>query len=193
MKAKKVLEILGIHRVTLCRYVKEGRIRAKKLPNTTYDYNDDDVYKMAGLENKRHFVIYSRVSTHKQKNDLENQTNAIKSFMSAKGIKTNKVYTDIKSGMTLDRKGFMELLADVQANKIDTVFITYKDRLARLSYELVVKLFDKHNVRIETIYNDKKTDEQELFEDLMQIIHGFSMKMYSKRRLAKKLIGESNE
>jgi predicted site-specific integrase-resolvase len=77
--------------------------------------------------------------------------------------------------------------------KIDTVYITYKDRLARLSYELAEKLFDKHNVRIKTIYNDTKTDEQELFEDLMSVIHSFSMKMYSKRRLAKKLLEESNK
>lgn len=33
--------------------------------------------------------------------------------------------------------------------------------------------------------------EQELFEDIMQTIHSFSMKMYSKRRIAKKLLLES--
>ena len=65
---------------------------------------------------------------------------------------------------------------------------------AVLSYELVVKLFNKHNnVRIHIINETKKSDEQELFEDLMQVIHGFSMKMYSKRRFAKKLMGEDNE
>jgi len=108
--------------------------------------------------------------------------------MSAKGIVVDDVYSDIASGMNLDRKSFMKLLSDIQDNKIDTVYITYKDRLARLSYELVERLFDNNNVRIKTIYNDNKTDEEELFEDLMQIIRSFSMKMYSKRRLAKKLL-----
>lgn len=188
MKAREVFKILKISRVTLYKYVKEGKIRVKKLPNKTYNYNDDDVYNLAGIDNKRWDVIYARVSTSKQKNDLENQINNIKSYMSAKGIVVDDVYSDIASGMNLDRKSFMKLLSDIQDNKIDTVYITYKDRLARLSYELVERLFDNNNVRIKTIYNNNKTDEEELFEDLMQIIHSFSMKMYSRRRLAKKLL-----
>ena len=188
MKAREVFKILKISRVTLYKYVKEGKIRVKKLPNKTYNYNDDDVYNLAGIDNKRWNVIYARVSTSKQKNDLENQINNIKSYMSAKGIVVDDVYSDIASGMNLDRKSFMKLLSDIQDNKIDTVYITYKDKLARLSYELVERLFENNNVRIKTIYNDNKTDEEELFEDLMQIIHSFSMKMYSKRRLAKKLL-----
>lgn len=193
MKAKEVFKILGISRVTLWKYVKDGKIKAKRLPNGYFDYNEDSVYFLAGLEHKRFNIVYARVSTHKQKVDLENQIESIKSYMSAKGIKVDMVFSDIKSGMTLDRKGFIEMLELIQSNKVDTVFITYKDRLARLSYELVTKLFTNNNVRIETIYNDKKRDEQELFEDFMQTIHSFSMKMYSKRRLAKKILGKKDE
>lgn len=67
-----------------------------------------------------------------------------------------------------------------------------KDRLARLSYELVTKLFNDYGTKIEIINNcESKSLEQELFEDIMQTIHAFSMKMYSKRRIAKKLLIES--
>lgn len=48
MKAKQALEILQVHRNTLCRYVREGKIRVTKLPNNLYDYNDDDVYVFIG-------------------------------------------------------------------------------------------------------------------------------------------------
>lgn len=94
--------------------------------------------------------------------------------------------------MSLDRKGFMELLSDVMDYKIKSVYISYKDRLARLSYELVTKLFNDYGTTIEIINNcESKSLEQELFEDIMQTIHSFSMKMYSKRRIAKKLMVES--
>ena len=192
MKSKEVLRLLQISRVTLTRYVKSGRVRVKKLPNGYYDYNEDDVYKLIGKEYSRKNVIYARVSTNKQKNDLQNQIDNIRQFMSANGIVVDEVYSDIASGMNLDRKGFLKLLEDIEDNKIAKVYITYKDRLARLSYELVERLFSKHNVEIKTIYNDTKTDEQELFEDLMSVIHSFSMKMYSKRRLAKRLLGEKD-
>jgi len=192
LKSKEVLRLLQISRVTLTRYVKSGRVRVKKLPNGYYDYNEDDVYKLIGKEYSRKNVIYARVSTNKQKNDLQNQIDNIRQFMSANGIVVDEVYSDIASGMNLDRKGFLKLLEDIEDNKIAKVYITYKDRLARLSYELVERLFSKHNVEIKTIYNDTKTDEQELFEDLMSVIHSFSMKMYSKRRLAKRLLGEKD-
>ena len=49
MKAKEVLKILKITRPTLTSYVKNGKIRAVLQPNNFYDYNEDDVLKLAGL------------------------------------------------------------------------------------------------------------------------------------------------
>ena len=193
MKSNEVLKLLKISRVTLCKYVKNGKIRVEKEPNGYYKYNDEDVYKILGKgDDGRLNVIYARVSTVKQKQDLENQIANNIAYLNSQGIKVDKIYSDIKSGMSLDRKGFMELLSDVMDYKIKSVYISYKDRLARLSYELVTKLFNDHGTTIEIINNcESKSLEQELFEDIMQTIHSFSMKMYSKRRIAKKLMVES--
>ncbi|MFP6097238.1 IS607 family transposase [Helicobacter pylori] len=192
MKSKEVLKILKISRVTLWKYVKSGKIRVKQEPNGYYIYNDSDVYSLAGIEDGRLNVVYARVSTQKQKQDLQNQIENCISFINAKGISVDNVYSDIKSGMSLDRKGFMELLNAVMAFKIKAVYISYKDRLARLSYELVEKLFSDYGTKIVIINQCESISlEQELFEDIMQTIHSFSMKMYSKRRIAKKLLLES--
>ncbi len=192
MKSKEVLKILKISRVALWKYVKSGKIRVKQEPNGYYIYNDSDVYSLAGIEDGRLNVVYARVSTQKQKQDLQNQIENCISFINAKGISVDNVYSDIKSGMSLDRKGFMELLNAVMAFKIKAVYISYKDRLTRLSYELVEKLFSDYGTKIVIINQCESISlEQELFEDIMQTIHSFSMKMYSKRRIAKKLLLES--
>lgn len=193
MKSNEVLKLLKISRVTLCKYVKNGKIRVEKEPNGYYKYNDEDVYKILGKgDDGRLNVIYARVSTAKQKQDLENQIANNIAYLNSQGIKVDKIYSDIKSGMSLDRKGFMELLSDVMDYKIKSVYISYKDRLARLSHELVTKLFNDYGTTIEIINNCESISlEQELFEDIMQTIHSFSMKMYSKRRIAKKLMVES--
>ncbi len=192
MKSKEVLKILKISRVTLWKYVKSGKIRVKQEPNGYYIYNDSDVYSLAGIEDGRLNVVYARVSTQKQKQDLQNQIENCISFINAKGISVDSIYSDIKSGMSLDRKGFIELLNAVMAFKIKAVYISYKDRLARLSYELVEKLFSDYGTKIVIINQCESISlEQELFEDIMQTIHSFSMKMYSKRRIAKKLLLES--
>lgn len=194
MKAKEVLSLLGISRVTLCRYVKLGKIKTGLLPNGTYDYDRADVYKLKGLSAKRKSVIYARVSTAKQKSDLSNQIENISSFMNAKGIGVDEIYSDIASGMNLDRKDFDRLLSAVMTNEIDEVYISYKDRLARLDFELVERLFHKYGTRIVVINaSENKTAEEELFEDLISVINSFSMKADSKRRLANKLLGEKDD
>ena len=193
MKSKEVLSTLGISRVTLCRYVKLGKIRVIELPNGYYDYNKEDVYKLKGLDVKRKKVVYARVSTSKQKTDLENQIENITAYANKNGYGIDEVYSDIASGMNLDRKSFTKLLSAVMANEIDEVFISYKDRLARLDFDLVSRLFSQYGTRITVINsNENKSAEEELFADLMSIIHSFSMKAYSKRRLAKKLLGEED-
>lgn len=193
MKSKEVLSMLGISRVTLCRYVKLGKIRTVELPNGYYSYNKEDVYRLKGLDVKRKKVVYARVSTSKQKKDLENQIEVITAYANKNGYGIDAVYSDIASGMNLDRKGFSNLLTAVMNDDIDEVFISYKDRLARLDFDLVSRLFNQYGTRITVINsNENKSAEEELFEDLMSVIHSFSMKAYSKRRLAKKLLGEEN-
>jgi predicted site-specific integrase-resolvase len=77
MNVRLALELLGRNRRTLSRYVKEGKIRAIRLPNRTLNYNEDDVYSMTGKSKVRMNVIYARVSTYKQKKDLQNQIDNI--------------------------------------------------------------------------------------------------------------------
>ena len=73
MKAKEVLNLLRISRNTLTRYVSNGTIRIEVQPNKYYNYNEEDVYRILNKDIKRKVVIYARVSTSKQKKDLENQ------------------------------------------------------------------------------------------------------------------------
>jgi len=194
MKSNEVLSMLGISRVTLCRYVKLGKIRVVELPNGYYSYNKEDVYKLKGLDVKRKKVIYARVSTSKQKKDLENQIETITAYVNKNGYGIDEVYSDIASGMSLDRKGFIKLLSAVMANEVDEVFISYKDRLTHLDFDLVTRLFAQYGTRITVINsNENKSAKEELLEDLMSVIHSFSMKAYSRRRLAKKLLEGKDE
>lgn len=82
-----------------------------------------------------------------------------------------------------ERKGFNELLDAVLSNEVNTVIIENKDRLCRFGYDLLETVFKKHGTRIIVTSNsDSKTYEQELTDDLISIIHHYSMKSYSHRR-----------
>lgn len=187
MKCRDVLRLLKITRQTLCKYVKNQRIRVETLPNGQYDYNKDDVYRLINRGDERMNVLYARVSSSCQKNDLLNQIETLESFCHKNEVKIGKIYKDVCSGMKLERKDFQTLLDDVTAYKVNKIFVTYKDRLSRISFDTFKSLFEKYGTEI-IVLNDidnPKEMEKEVFEEIISLLHCFSMKMYSSRRRKK--------
>ena len=91
MKSKEVLNLLRISRKTLHVYAHNGKIRYTVLPNKSYDYNGEDVYKLLNKDVKRKTVLYARVSTSKQKKDLENQIEQLKQWCFMNGFTINAI------------------------------------------------------------------------------------------------------
>ena len=192
MKAKEVLKILNITRPTLCKYVKQGFIKATRLPTGLYEYDDDSVYSFIGCKKEKHntkIVSYSRVSTQNQKEQLKEQTSRIYESCIARGIELDYQYEDIKSGMSFDRIGFQNLCEEIIGGNIELLIIENKDRLMRFGYDIFEGFFRYFGTKI-LVLNDtisNKSYEQELTEDLISIIHYFSMKSYSHRRKLNKI------
>ena len=184
MRSKEVRKILGVTARTLTNYVNNGTLHPIKVNSRHYDYDPDEVYGLIKQYKPKYNLTYSRVSLPKQKNDLESQTKRLYEFAIANGIQIEKQITDIKSGMTFnERKGFNELLDAVLSNEVNTVIIENKDRLCRFGYDLLETVFKKHGTRIIVTSNsENKSYEQELTDDLISIIHHYSMKSYSHRR-----------
>jgi len=198
MKAKEVKSILNITQQTLHNYIKEGKISFVKINKYHYNYNDNDVYKLIGLSNikkSKYNVTYSRVSLSKQKDDLTRQTERLYNYCMSNGISIEKQYEDIKSGMNFsERKSFNDLLTEVIKGNVDSVIVENKDRLARFGFDLIEAFFKFFDTKIIVVNNvDNKSYENELTEDLISIIHYFSMKSYSNRRKLNKFKKELEE
>lgn len=192
MRCKEVLELLKVHRVTLNKYVREGKIRVTELANGRYEYNNDDVYAFIGKRVEKHgtkIISYSRVSTQNQKDQLKEQTKRIYDSCIARGIVLDEQFEDIGSGMSSDRKNFDKLCQMIFHGDVDTVVLENKDRLVRFGFDMLEKFFKYFGTNI-LVLNDKlenKTYEQELTGDLISVIHYFTMKSYSHRRKLNKL------
>lgn len=198
MKSKDVLRLLGITRVTLSKYVKEGTIGVTTLPNGRYDYDEKDVYRFLNKDCNREIVIYARVSTKKQKLDLDNQINMLKQFCFSNGYRISAIYSDIGSGVSFDnRTDFFKMLDDVISGKVEKVVITYKDRLSRIGFDLFKHLFLRFNTEIVVMseIGSTKLDSEEIFEEIISLLHCYSMKMDSKRHLRKikELVSEKSD
>lgn len=192
MKAKEVLDLLQINRVTLWRYLKQGTIKATKTVGGQYIYDDESVYSFIGLKRDKtntKIVSYSRVSTQSQKDQLKEQTQRIYDSCISKGLTLNEQIEDIKSGMDYNRPGFQKLIKEVIQGNIKTIVIENKDRLVRFGFDILENIFKYFGTSI-LVLNDSisnKTYEQELTEDLISIIHYFTMKSYSHRRKLNKI------
>ena len=165
------------------KYIKTGQIKATKMANGLYDYDASSVYNFVGKKNKTN-IIYARVSTQKQSNDLTTQIDFIKSYCDNNKIKIDKIYSEIESGISLDRSQLQLLLNDVIAGKIKTIYISYKDRISRLSFSLISQIFEKFGTNIvvisDILHKKNKNADQDLFDDLISLMHYFSTKTYSK-------------
>lgn len=188
MKANEVLRLLRITRPTLTKYVKEGIIKVEKLPNGRYEYDSDSVYSFLNKDVKRKTYIYARVSTFKQKPDLNNQIELLKQFCFSNGYTISGIYSDVASGISFEKRNdFFKMLDDIIDNKVERVVITYKDRLSRVGFDLFCHLFKRYNCEIVIMseVGSEKLDSQEIFEEIVSLLHCYSMKLYSKRKIQK--------
>ncbi len=185
MKANEVLELLHITRPTLCKYVKENIIKISVLPNGRYDYDKDSIYKLFNKGVERKTYVYARVSTAKQKQDLENQVELLKQFCFSNGYIINGVYSDISSGISFEkRKEFFNMLDEILTRRVERIVVTYKDRLSRVGFELFKYLFRKFDTEIIVMseVGSNKLDSKEIFEEIVSLLQCYSMKLYSSRR-----------
>ena len=186
MKSGKVKQILNVTQQTLSNYVAKGILHPVKLSKTHYEYDKDEVYALLGKNknNDRIAVTYARVSLPKQKDDLERQIERLYSYAISNGYNISEQFSDIKSGMEFEkRKDFMKLLNMVCENRVKTVIVENKDRLVRFGFNLLKEVFKLHGTEI-VVMSDipNKSYETELTDDLISIIHYYSMKSYSNRR-----------
>jgi len=183
MKACEVLNLLRVSRPTLTNYVKQGIINVIKLPNGRYDYDEKTVYDFMNKDIPRKNILYARVSTRKQKKDLETQIQSLKSYCFQNDILINGIYKDIASGMKLERKDLLFLIKEIINYKINLVIISHKDRLSRIGFKLFQKLFNEFGTEI-IVINDLESisTEQEILQEIISLLHCYAMSMYSRRR-----------
>ena len=196
----KFSKILGVSAQTLRNGDKKGKLHPHHTSSNGYRYySHEQLNQVMNIKpNLDRIVIgYCRVSSNKQKDDLERQIENMKLYLTAQG-KPFEIISDIGSGINYKKKGLKELMKRISQNKVDKVVVFYKDRLLRFGFELVEYIASLYDCNIEIIDHTEKTEQQELVEDLVQIITVFSCKLQGKRankarKLVKELIDDGGE
>ena len=187
----EVAKRLGVSTMTVRRWIKAGKIKAYQI-GREFRIPESEVLRLLEGKLPDKVVIYARVSSRDQKEDLERQVEYLKNYCSSKGYQVVKILTDISSGLNENRKGLKNLFKLVESGEITKVVITYRDRLTRFGFKYLEQYFNSHGVEIEVIFDDEgKTPEKELVEDLLVIVTSFAGKLYGMRSHKKKRLVEA--
>ena len=178
LTSKQFREKYNISPQYLYALKKNGKVKTKPFLGSQVLILDPE-----SSDSDKSVCIYARVSTPKQKTDLENQIKFLRQYLVSKGLNPEYVYSDIASGMNEDRKGLNEMMSDIISGKISKVVISHKDRLTRFGFGYLTTIFSRYNTEIEIVnLGDERSFQDELSEDLIATIHQFSMKFYGKRK-----------
>jgi predicted site-specific integrase-resolvase len=171
VSAKKARDYFKVSDITLRRWAK-----LKKVDFITTK-GGHRRYRIITLKQNADKIIYARVSSKKQVNDLRRQSDFLKEKYPG-----HRLITDIGSGLNFKRKGFQALLDRINKRSVRQVVVAHKDRLCRFGFDLFEWICKINGTRI-IIYDkdDHKSKREELTEDLVAIISVFSSKIYGSR------------
>ena len=182
LRSGEVAKRLGLHPLTVRRWVKEGKIaavqigREARIPIT-------EVERLLGEQRAGTIILYGRVSGHDQQEDLQRQVQQLEQW--ARVARTGQqtlTLTDIGSGLNTERKSLQNLLVLVQDYQVAEVVVTCADRLTRFGLSYLRSLFSGYGVTLTVLSPDEdKTPELEVTEDLLAIIASFAGRLYGLR------------
>lgn len=186
VSGKHVCKTLGVHVRTLYQWDKQGKIDTIRTPGNfrlynleKYMRNLDPAFEQTeeSIEEnieERLRIIYTRVSSQSQSNDLERQ----KLYM-AKRYPNHLLIEDIGSGMNFNRIGLRKIIKWAIAGRVEEVVVANKDRLARFGFELFEDIIKEYSKGKIIVMRGSKTEEpeEELVKDMLQIMNIFTAKM----------------
>jgi putative resolvase len=173
---------------TLQKWDRAGKLKARRTSTHRRFYTDEDfrfVMKLEPASKDRVSYTYARTSSQSQKTDLESQKQALQIFCQAAGISVHEHLSDIGSGLNYKRKNFTYLMEQVEKREVACIVIAHKDRLVRFGFEWFENFCKKHGTRVIVMNNESLSPEEEMTQDLMNIIHCFSSRLYGLRKYKK--------
>ncbi len=177
--ASVIRQKYSISRSTLVSWASGNLVRIKRLPGGKRIYASSDVDRLLGEDApQKEKIIYARVSSSKQKEDLDRQIEELR--CSYPGY---VVYKDIGSGLNYKRQRFAALLGRVYWGLVSEIAVTYRDRLCRYGFELVESFCSFHGTKI-VVHNAQEadgSDQTELAEDLLAMCNFFFARSNGRR------------
>ena len=193
LRMKEAAEYSGFHPQTIRKYIDQGIIQGTRIGTHRFVDTRELDRLMGRLEHdtippgENTAVIYARVSTRKQQDNLIRQKERLVKFCEEKKLTVVEIIEDIGSGVIEIRRGLKKVFQLIRKRKIRYIVVEYRDRLTRFGLGYLKELFEDYKVELLVVHLENGSEEEELVRDLIAIVTSFSARLYG-RRGAKKII-----
>jgi len=177
-------EILGVCTTTIRRYEKSNKlIPHHRTLGGHRRYSLKTITKLTSdiVEKERKTILYSRVSSHDQKDDMKRQSARLLLEAKIDKSKNIELIEDLGSGLNYKKRGLKKLIKMIISSEISTIYLTHKDRLLRFGSDLIINLAKEFGTKVKILEAEELTFEQELSHDVLEIITVFSARLYGSR------------
>lgn len=176
MRSDQASKFFGVHPGTLRRWADNGTIVYKRTVGgqRLYSVSNPNVLP---TQSKKVSYVYARVSSSKQKDDLQRQIEMLQDkhpdYLLVK---------DIASGLNFKRRGLLKLLDLSNKGLVESIVVTSKDRLCRFGFDLLEWQLEQNNVKLVVLDKTDKSPEEEFTEDILAVLQVFACRWNGKRR-----------
>jgi putative resolvase len=180
---KQFSKMIGVSVFTLQRWDRQGMLKAhRSLTNRRY-YTHDQYLQYRGLVSSEQgkVIAYVRVSSPSQKKDLATQKEALRAYCQEHRINVDQWVEDIGSALNYKRKGFNQIIEEIELGQVKRLILGYEDRFVRFGYDWFAQFCQRHGTDITVINGEAFSPKVELVRDLSAIITVFSARLHGLR------------
>ena len=180
---KNFSKLVGVSVFTLQRWDRNGTLTAHRTPTNRRYYTHEQYLQYRGLISNEHgkTIAYARVSSPSHKKDLLMQKDALRAYCVEHQIKVDQWIEEIGSALNYQRKGFNQIIEEIELGHVKRVVIGYEDRFVRFGYDWFEAFCERHGTEIVVTNGEAFSPEQELVKDLLAIVTVFSARLHGLR------------
>ena len=164
-------KLQGVHYLTAYRWWRDGT-----LPVPAHQTHSGTILVDVAPERQTRAVIYARVSSHDQRDDLNRQVARIASWATQAKIPVVEVVTEVGSAMNGRRVRFRRVLSDPS---LSPIVVEHRDRLARFGVEYLESSLAAQGRRILVVDENEQNDD--LLRDMIEVLTSFCARIYGRR------------
>lgn len=180
IKPRQYAELMSLSMTTVYRHFKAGKICGYQDENTGTIYILNPEYESS--QDREGVVLYARVSSSQNKDNLDRQLERLRLYAAAKGYRVVKEVKEIGSGLNDQRPKLENLLKD---DSYERLIVEHKDRLTRFGFHYLEAFLNERGQEIEVI-NEVVNDKDDLMDDFVAIITSFTARLYGLKRSKRK-------